>query len=447
MKRSIAVRNLQRGRDALPRIPIIRHARIARDEKTLPTANRPHPPFAYRLQSLARMPTYSILFARGEAPPFRAPLVAVRPSRQSASAKEDPCSFGPSSLAGRSAFRKITKRTHLQNRDLPINKGDYCVRSGPPEKNEPILNPVIAVASRAQSCLVEPNSRGAACQPGIEGCELSPFGTPRSASRPPQPWRRRIRVQNPCLNFARPVLCLQLRMQKGRRTWNTFEEIRDAAIGGDPQAQCYLGVCYQNGQGVKQDYNEAVKWFKKSAEQNDPVAQCYLGVCYQAGLGVPQEYGQAAKWFREAAEQGDPAAQFNLGVLYETGQGVTQNYAEAVKWYHSAAEQGEPQAQFNLGVFYEQGHVVPQNYPEAVKWYRLAAEQEVAPAQCNLGLCYQTGRGVPQSTVDAVKWFIRAARQGDKTAQHNLGVHYATLEMAESATEIDENADPEQMPS
>ena len=57
---------------------------------------------------------------------------------------------------------------------------------------------------------------------------------------------------------------LSLFMQKGRRTWNTFEEIREAAEEGDPQAQCYLGVCFQNGQGTQQDYNEAytlyVKW-------------------------------------------------------------------------------------------------------------------------------------------------------------------------------------------
>ena len=80
-------------------------------------------------------------------------------------------------------------------------------------------------------------------------------------------------------------------------------------------------MCYQNGQGVAQDYQEAVKWFRRAAEQNDPVAQCYLGVCYMTGAGVPQEYSEAARWLREAAEQGDPAAQFNLGLLYETGAG------------------------------------------------------------------------------------------------------------------------------
>jgi len=77
--------------------------------------------------------------------------------------------------------------------------------------------------------------------------------------------------------------------------------MRAAAQAGDAQAQCYLGVCYQNGQGVAQDYHEAVKWFRRSAEQNDPVAQCYLGVSYLSGAGVPQEFGEAARWLREAA--------------------------------------------------------------------------------------------------------------------------------------------------
>ena len=38
-----------------------------------------------------------------------------------------------------------------------------------------------------------------------------------------------------------------------RRTWETFEAMRLAAEEGDPQAQCYLGVCYQNGQNVPPD--------------------------------------------------------------------------------------------------------------------------------------------------------------------------------------------------
>jgi len=43
-------------------------------------------------------------------------------------------------------------------------------------------------------------------------------------------------------------------MSSNRQTWETFETMRQAAQDGDPQAQCYLGVCFQTGQGVAQDY-------------------------------------------------------------------------------------------------------------------------------------------------------------------------------------------------
>jgi len=66
------------------------------------------------------------------------------------------------------------------------------------------------------------------------------------------------------------------------------------------------------------------------------------------GHGVPQDYAEAMKWFRKAAEQGDAQAQRNLGIMYHGGQGVSQDYGEAMKWFRKAAEQGDAQAQNNL---------------------------------------------------------------------------------------------------
>ena len=56
---------------------------------------------------------------------------------------------------------------------------------------------------------------------------------------------------------------------------------------------------------------------------------------YENGQGVAQNYAEAVKWYRKAAEQGYAEAQFNLGVMYETGEGVAQDYAEALKWYRN----------------------------------------------------------------------------------------------------------------
>ena len=134
---------------------------------------------------------------------------------------------------------------------------------------------------------------------------------------------------------------------------------------------------------------------------------------------MPQDYAEAVKWYRRAAEQGDAYAQNNLGFMYDNGHGVPQDYAEAVKWYRRAAEQGDAYAQHNLGFMYDEGHGVPQDYAEAVKWYRRAAEQGDASAQHNLGLMYGKGHGVPQDNVRAHMWFNLAASRFSATERED----------------------------
>ena len=77
---------------------------------------------------------------------------------------------------------------------------------------------------------------------------------------------------------------------------------------GNANAQCTLGFCYHKGHGVEQSYTEAVKWYRKAAEQGDATAQHNLGFCYDKGRGVEQSYTEAVKWYRKAAEQGDADA-------------------------------------------------------------------------------------------------------------------------------------------
>ena len=68
--------------------------------------------------------------------------------------------------------------------------------------------------------------------------------------------------------------------------------------------QYILGNMYHHGRGVPQDDAEAVKWYRKGAEQNWPGAQENLGVSYAEGRGVPQDYVRALMWLNLAAEQG-----------------------------------------------------------------------------------------------------------------------------------------------
>jgi len=60
---------------------------------------------------------------------------------------------------------------------------------------------------------------------------------------------------------------------------------------------------------------EAVKWYRKSAEQGDARGQRQLGLCLYVGEGVPQDYVQAYKWLDLAAAQGLEEAKHELAEL------------------------------------------------------------------------------------------------------------------------------------
>ena len=79
-------------------------------------------------------------------------------------------------------------------------------------------------------------------------------------------------------------------------------------------------MAYANGQGVTQDYSEAVKWFRLAAEQGVAQAQSNLAVALRSRAQVSlRTISEAVKWFRLAAQQGVAQAQSNLGLLYRAG--------------------------------------------------------------------------------------------------------------------------------
>ena len=74
---------------------------------------------------------------------------------------------------------------------------------------------------------------------------------------------------------------------------------------GDAQAQFNLGLMYDKGQGVKQDYAESVKWVTKAAENGSAAGQFKLGVAYLLGLSVQKDRTLAKEWFGKACDNGD----------------------------------------------------------------------------------------------------------------------------------------------
>ncbi len=83
------------------------------------------------------------------------------------------------------------------------------------------------------------------------------------------------------------------------------------------------------------DYNEAIR-----LKPNYAPTQFALGAMYAMGQGVSKNYAEAVKWYRKAAEQGNARAQYSLGFMYGKGQGVSQDYVRAHMWYSLSAANG-----------------------------------------------------------------------------------------------------------
>src|SRR6266849_1687160 len=124
----------------------------------------------------------------------------------------------------------------------------------------------------------------------------------------------------------------------------TAKEVRKSAEEGDASAQYRLGLLYEGGVGVPQNYRKAKEWFEKAAKQGHVGAQADLGTLYLQGAGTPQSAQMAVFWFSQAAEQGDVLSFAKLGWMYAEGRGVLQDSIQAHMWYNLSAAQGEQRA-------------------------------------------------------------------------------------------------------
>jgi TPR repeat protein len=85
---------------------------------------------------------------------------------------------------------------------------------------------------------------------------------------------------------------------------------------------------------------EHVRCLRQEADQGDSISQYLLGAMYLLGQGVPQDYAEAVKWLHLAADHDIGGAQFVLGGMYAQGKGVPKDVVRAHKWFNLSGAQG-----------------------------------------------------------------------------------------------------------
>lgn len=82
---------------------------------------------------------------------------------------------------------------------------------------------------------------------------------------------------------------------------NILKELESRAQAGDAQCQFTLGRMYALGDGVRQDKQEAIRWYRKSALQKYAPALAAMAVAYRDGHGVQKHRVYASVLMAEAA--------------------------------------------------------------------------------------------------------------------------------------------------
>lgn len=190
-----------------------------------------------------------------------------------------------------------------------------------------------------------------------------------------------------------------------------FAEWMPLAERGSGDAQYNLGILYQYGLGIENDFAVAALWYRRAAEQYHPNAQAKLGYLLARGLGIAKDLAKSARWFREAAEQGVADARFNLGLMYAMGSGVERDRVQALMWLNLAHEGGVAEADAR------RADLAREMTPEEIEEAALLAEYLVPdPAAQTAQRQASTAKGSagapksPPSTVTSVSATLAAAR-------------------------------------
>ena len=202
------------------------------------------------------------------------------------------------------------------------------------------------------------------------------------------------------------------------------EWYKKAAKNGNAEAQCKIGIYYQD---VKKDQNEAIEWFKKSASQDNSEAQYRLGKIYM-------EKGRLNDGFNllnKSAKKGNNKSKYYLGFYYSK-QSDFYSYDKAKYWfkeYFKIQKNPTEEERYNYALALLPGGYTYEHYGDGTEGRSILeelAENGNVKAQYKLGEEYSNGgiRGGYWDPEKSFYYYKKAADNGYTEAQYMIGEAY-----------------------
>jgi len=184
------------------------------------------------------------------------------------------------------------------------------------------------------------------------------------------------------------------------------------AKNGNPQSQHELAFEYWSGENLKQDFSEAMKWWKLSSSNGFAKAYYNLGCMYMNGDGTHINYKKSYYYFNLSIKRKHTYQSASYFILahkfYLDGLGGKKNIKKGIKYSNIAAKKNNIMAQYLLGSYYDDSIDIYYNIKKdnaiAFKYYKMAADNKFIHALYQIATMYIHGRGVDKDFKKAYKY-------------------------------------------
>ncbi|MCL2213653.1 MAG: tetratricopeptide repeat protein [Treponema sp.] len=185
-----------------------------------------------------------------------------------------------------------------------------------------------------------------------------------------------------------------------------------------------IELAFQYKRAVFPFYTKALHWFIKASEKGSAKAKYNIGEMYEEGEGVKQDYKQAVSWYEEAGKskainsaETDEDRKINwinrglscAGIIYYSGEeGLPQNREKAIECFKKAVENNgeDGVSNYYLGLEYLKGGILEKNYDKARLCLEIAVKQGYYAALDCLDYMYETGKIQYCGFKSASQWYI-----------------------------------------
>ncbi len=168
------------------------------------------------------------------------------------------------------------------------------------------------------------------------------------------------------------------------------------------QAKTYLAHMYQYGLGLNKDENYAKELYEEVVKSGFSLAQYFYGKLLIEG--EQKDYEQGIKYLKKSAKQKNTEAMLYLANIYIEGKIIEKSFVKGKKWLESAANEGDSKGLYELGKIYFEGKEVLQNYTKAFDYILHSAKLNNKDGQKLLSIMYKNGYGVKKDFGEGEMW-------------------------------------------